>query len=332
MADFILNQQLTGGMTKKTAILRLLLLLLLLQQLTVVSLPAATRVFLCSRLEFTPALLDMLRRSFSRKLGRAATIILQPVENLANVARDASGSLLLIENGMENSLLPEDYVAVMHLDLVWAMVASLRMPGLSLDQSLDGEQFVTLLRELKRQAPDRYPWFESLNSRVTLRNFDLLFNSAAIQAGVSTESVAGADQKKLWLQPDAIIYLYQAIEEHLLNPFSIEADLGLAMNVFEADDAWFVSQWVPADFLGDDRLCRENLGKVRLLPLPIFNNTKYPRLRLCLYGPPSAGFKSLEDVCRPTDENFIDLDYQADMEWIEKKSADKYDALIMGGF
>lgn len=320
-------------MTKKTSTMRLLLLLLFLQQMMAVSLPAATRVFLCSRLEFTPALLDMLRRSFSRKLGIADTIILQPVENLANVAHDASGSLILIENGMEKAFLPEHYVAVdMHLDLVWAMVASLRMPGLSLDQSLNGEQFVALLRELKRQAPDRYPWFESLNSRVTLRNFDLLFAAAASQAGVGTKSAVDTDKAALWLQSDSIVYLYRAIEEHLLNPFSIEADLGMAMNVFEADDAWFVSQWVPADFLDDERLCRENLGKVRLLPLPIFNNSRYPRLRLCLYSLPSAALKPAEDVCRPADENFIDLNYQIDMEWIEKKSADKYDALIMGGF
>lgn len=311
----------------------LLLLLLFLQQMLAVPLPAATRVFLCSRLEFTPALLDMLRRSFSRKLKIADTIILQPVENLADVARDASGSLILIENGMEKSFLPEGYVAVgMHLDLVWAMVASLRMPGLSLDKALNGEQFVMLLRELKRQAPDRYPWFESLNSRVTLRNFDLLFAAANSQTGVGTKSASGADKDALWLQPDSIVYLYRAIEEHLLNPFSIEADLGLAMNVFEADDAWFVSQWVLADFLDNERLCRENLGKVRLLPLPIFNNSRYPRLRLCLYSPVSAGFQPVADECQMADDNFIALDYQVDMEWIEKKSADKYDALIMGGF
>jgi len=103
------------------------------------------------------------------------------------------------------------------------------------------------------------------------------------------------------------------------------------MNVFEADDAMFVSQWIPAEFLDDERLCRENLGKVRLLPFPVFSNRKYLRIRLCLYSqtghdaPPDENFHI-------ADERFIDLDYVADMEWIEKKSADRYDALIIGGF
>ncbi|KAF1080428.1 MAG: hypothetical protein GQF41_3252 [Candidatus Rifleibacterium amylolyticum] len=306
--------------------------LLLLIQLIASPVAAATRVFLCSRLEFTPALLDMLRRSFSRKLGINDTIILQPLDRSSNVDLDASGSLVLIEHGMDTSFLPEGYSrANNHIDLVWALVASMRIPGLPITQPVDGERFAALLRDLKQQSPERYPWFESLNSRVTLRNFDVLFSASARPDNNAAPAVASAAEQAFWQQSDAIIYLYRAIEEHLLNPFSIEADLGLAMNVFEADDAMFVSQWIPAEFLDDERLCRENLGKVRLLPFPVFSNQKYLRIRLCLYSQPTQNLNTAEEVHEP-DDRFIDLDYVADMEWIEKKSADRYDALIIGGF
>ncbi|PKL50272.1 MAG: hypothetical protein CVV42_03185 [Candidatus Riflebacteria bacterium HGW-Riflebacteria-2] len=316
---------------RKVLILQMLVLLLFVQQSA--PLAAATRVFLCSRLEFTPALLDMLRRSFARRLSLNDTIILQPVENTGNLSREASGSLILVEHGMDTSLLPEGYrKSNAHIDLVWALVASLRIPGLPIDQAVDGERFVVLLRELKKQSPDSYPWFEALSSKVTLRNFDVLFAGIAGQKDAG-QAPASATEKPFWQESDSIIYLYRAIEEHLLNPFSIEADLGLAMNVFEADDAMFVSQWIPAEFLDDERLCRENLGKVRLLPFPVLGNSRYPRIRLCLYSQATVASASYqEDAGAVPDERFIDLDYIADMEWIEKKSSDRYDALIIGGF
>jgi hypothetical protein len=318
--------------------LRLVCLLLLVQLLAAGTVTAATRVFLCSRLEFTPALLDMLRRSFAQKLGVKDTIILQPVEEADKVAEEASGSLLLIEHGMGEKFLPAGYTACgLHLDLAWVMVASLRVPGLPIKQPLTGEKFVSLLYDLKKQSPDRYPWFESLSSRVTLRNFELLFNhtheQSPCQHGISP---ASATARLLWQQKDAIVYLYRAIEEHLLNPFSIEADLGLAMNVFAADDAMFVSQWVPVEFLDDELLCQENLGKVRLLPFPVCDNQRYLRIRLCLYSKSGSQLRPESAVDAASgdyeDGRFIDLDYHSDMEWIEKKSADRYDALIMGDF
>ncbi len=104
------------------------------------------------------------------------------------------------------------------------------------------------------------------------------------------------------------------------------------MSVFEAGDAMFVSQWIPAEFLDDERLCRENLGKVRLLPFPVFSNHRYPRIRLCLYSQSKQNTEPYDNAVHTPDERFIDLDYAVDMEWIDKKSADRYDALIIGGF
>lgn len=308
-----------------TAILPLLLLLL---PTAVVPLCAATRVFLGSRLEFTPALLDMLRRTLAKKIAVNDTIILQPLDNSGS-AREASGSMVLLESGMDRSFLPPGHIEMnIKVDLVWVLAASLRVPDLPPEDSLSGEQFARLLQTLKEQSPDRYPWFESLSSRVTLRNFDVLFTEAASATGV----IVNAAKLPFWGQRDSIAFLYRAIEEHYLNPFSIESDLGLAMNVFAAEDAMFVSHWVPVEFLDDEQLCRENMGKVRLLPFPVFDNKKYLRIRLRLYGSPSSGLKLLETCETGADDRFIDLDYQADTEWIEKKSAEKYDALIVGGF
>ncbi|EKD82178.1 MAG: hypothetical protein ACD_39C01442G0002 [uncultured bacterium] len=308
---------------------KLLLLLILLLQMAAAPLPAVTRVFLGSRLEFTPALLDMLRRTLARKIAASDTVILQPFENPDSFAREASGSMILLERGMNRSLLPAGYVETnLHLDLVWVLAASLRVPDLPPVEPMTGKQFAELLKTLKEQSPDKYPWFESLSSRVTLRNFDVLFTEAASATG----KITNAAKLPFWRQRDSIAFLYRAIEDHYLNPFSIESDLGLAMNVFEADDAMFVSHWVPAEFLDDERLCRENLGKVRLLPFPVFDNRKYLRIRLCLFGSSLAGFQSIDNGCGATDDRFIDLDYQTDTEWIEKKSGEKYDALIMGGF
>ncbi|PKL42377.1 MAG: hypothetical protein CVV41_14650 [Candidatus Riflebacteria bacterium HGW-Riflebacteria-1] len=303
-------------------------LLLLLLQTVAAPLCAATRVFLASRLEFTPALLDMLRRTLAKKIVVNDTIILQPFENSVAV-REASGSMILLEQGMDNSQLPAEHVDLnVCVDLVWVLAASLRVPDLPPADSLSGEQFAGLLQTLKEQSPDRYPWFESLSSRVTLRNFDVVFAEAASATGV----IANVAKLPFWQQSDSIAFLYRAIEEHYLNPFSIESDLGLAMNVFAAEDAMFVSHWVPAEFLDDERLCRENMGKVRLLPFPVLNNKKFLRIRLRLYGLPSVSSRSVEAVELSDDERFIDLDYKADSDWIEKKSADKYDALIVGGF
>jgi len=141
-----------------------ILLLGLLLQTLAAPLSAVTRVFLGSRLEFTPALLDMLRRTLAKKIEVADTIILQPFENPGSFAKEASGSMVLLENGMDKSLLPEGYVAVnAHLDLVWVMVASLRVPDLLPEEPLTGERFVVLLHTLKEQSPEKYPWFESLS-------------------------------------------------------------------------------------------------------------------------------------------------------------------------
>ncbi|MBU1107840.1 MAG: hypothetical protein KKB51_14295 [Candidatus Riflebacteria bacterium] len=302
-------------------------LLLLLLQLAATTLPAATRVFLSSRLEFTPALLDMLRRTLMQKLEAHGTIILQPVDDNRIIGKEASGSFILQEHGMDKSLIPENYVeANTHLDLVWVLAANLRVPDLPITGTLSGEQFATLLQGLKKQSPDSFPWFESLSSRVTLRNFDILF------AEVASSSIHATNSPTLtfWRRRDSIAFLYRAIEEHFLNPFSLEADLGLAMDVFAAADSMFVSHWVPAEYIDDERLCRQNMGKVRLLPFPAFDNKRYLRIRLCLYVPAAAGFTPADNDCHSADERFIDLDYPADIEWIEKKSNDKYDALIMG--
>lgn len=315
-----------NALINKSAVVLLLTLLLLV---IVAPLPAATRVFLSSRLEFTPALLDMLRRTLMKKLDVPDTIILQPVNDNTVAGKEASGSLVLLEHGMDKSLLPEGYMAAsVSLDLVWVLAANLRVPDLPVSETLNAEQFAALLHDLREQSPDSYPWFEALSSRVNLRNFDVLFAEAAGQAAYATSSAS----LPFWRQRDSIAFLYRAIEEHVLNPLSVEADLGLAMDVFEASDAMFVSHWVPVEFLDDERLCRENMGKVRLLPFPAFDNKKYLRIRLCLYAPPTVHFSPTDTDCQQADERFIDLDYRADAEWIEKKSGDKYDALIMGNF
>lgn len=279
-------------------------------------------ISLLSRLDFAPSLLEMIRKDLEKKLDCPCSLVFQPVDSLTNVKQAELSTLLLVEAGIDPAALPSGSVkSEVEIELVWVLAVNSKVLELIKDQPLTLEKFARILIDLKKSNPERFPWFEPLVSKNTLRNFCLVLGEMTPKNDAKNESGKEAFSQ----QHNAIAILYRAIETELLNPLSVEADLGLAMDVFAAGDAMFVSHWVTADCLVDHKNC---------LPFPDQTGSgKMPRMRLQLWRQQGkalpANIKVSSDIATLSPQ-FIDLDFARETDWIEKNYAKNYDSLIMG--
>ncbi len=290
------------------------------------------KVSLVSRLEFAPELLDLIRNSLSQKLGAPCTLFFQPIEEIASFSPHKNFNQILVESGIPENLLPPGfYKGNDYLELVWLLSVSGNAYAKIKGGSLSTREFVELLAELKTRNPHKFPWFEPLCSKVTLRNFCRLFTEKA-DARIPKNSVV----KPLWLENQAIAFLYRAIESEYLNPWSVEADAAMAASVFAAGDADFSTCWIPLEYLLQQQNREEKPGKTWFIPFPAFaGEGLVPRIRLNLWlsQPLERPENRSESPGLPVASySFIDLDYGEDMNWIKKNFSNKYDSLIMGDF
>jgi hypothetical protein len=284
------------------------------------------RACLVSRLEFSPTLLDMIRRVLSEKTKMDCSLTFQNTDN-ASSAGNSEFDILVIEKGI-NSINTSGFTSSdKHVELVWVMAARGRALPLVNSRFITRREFVEILETLKKESPDRFPWFEALCSRITWRNFCLLLD----------HDTAGnkSSHKPLWLENNATSFLYRLIENELLNPLSVEADVSLAESVFYADDACFFSCWTEASRLTDQFNEGMGLQRVFHFPFPASDEKPVvPRIKLEIWHKtsdrqaPSSVSNASSTFILPF--AFIDLDYAADMQWIEKNFSEKYDSLIMG--
>ncbi len=311
------------------------LTLLLLVSLVVISCPwplhgaSDGSVGLLSRIDFAPALLEMISRELERTTGHHFSLIFQPVDASGSIDPGDSLPLMLVENGIPETMIPEGLEKTgLSINLVWVLAAGRDVSRVLGSQTLTLERFAALLTELRQKDQQRFPWFEPLLSKNTMRNFCLLYGEKAKNPAMKRHRTAMFHQ-----QPHAAAMLYRAIESELLNPLSVEADLSLAMEVFTAGDADFVSYWIPQSYLTNAALRPADLAGVSFMPFPVSGNrTLLPGMNLTLWKSKDRQIGSIisaEDLTLPAD-SIVELDFSAETAWINSSYTANYDALIVG--
>ena len=283
----------------------------------------ATEVTLLSRIDFAPNLLDMISFELQQQTGKQFSMIVQPVN--ASFTANQHG-FLLVEQGIDQAKLPDKIEKTgCKVRLVWGLAVNKSIAHLFKNRKPDLETFGKVLLELKKNDPARFPWFEGLLSNNTLRNFCMLFGEKAGRA---------RPELPFWKQPCAPSLLYKAIEDELLNPFSVEADLSLAMEVFAAGDAMFVSQWVPECAFSETDAKLPMLKNGFVIPFPMPESSgKLPVIELHLMKPQATAFIASgtpDMVNHAITGELLPLNFASESSWIEKHAAKNYDALIVG--
>ncbi len=291
-------------------------------------------VGLLSRLDFAPGLLEIVSEELEEKTGQHFSLTIQPLENFSASSSADVNRLMLVEEGVDPGLLPAGSEKTgIFVRLIWVIAANKEVKAMIGSQPLTLERFADLLADLRKSDPERFPWFESLLSRNTMRNLCLLL-------GEKTSGKARKQPRKdsFAHQPHAAAVLYRAIEAELLNPLSVEADLSMAMEVFAAGDAVFVSHWVPESYLANERLDggqNHNLAdEAILMPFPVKDGAEtMPAMTLHLWKTAEAPLPIQTTTGRRMASSFptpFELNYASETAWIEKKFAENYDALIVG--
>ncbi len=282
-----------------------------------------TEVTLLSRIDFAPNLLDMISFDLQQQTGKHFSMIVQPVN--ASFPADLQG-FLLVEEGIDPAKLPDNYEKTgSKVKLVWGLAVNKSIAHLFKNRTPDLETFGKVLQELKKNDRARFPWFESLLSNNTLRNFCMLFGEKAGRA---------SPELPFWEQPCAPSLLYKAIEDELLNPFSVEADLSLAMEVFAAGDAMFVSHWVPECAFSEAGVDLPMLKNAIFIPFPLPRSSgKLPVIELQLMKPQTTAFiasSTRNSANQAIVGELLPLNFASESSWIDKHAAQNYDALIVG--
>lgn len=288
------------------------------------------RVGLLSRIDFAPALLEMISHELERTTGQHFSLIFQPVDASGSFNFNDSLPLMLVEKGIPETMIPAGLEKTdMSIKLVWVLAAGKDVTQVLGSQTLTLEKFAALLTELRQNDPQRFPWFEPLLSKNTMRNFCLLYGEKAQKTSAGRRRRAAMFHQ----QPHAAAMLYRAIESELLNPLSVEADLGLAMEVFAAGDADFVSYWIPQSYLTNAALRPTDLAGVSFMPFPLSGNrTMLPTLTLSLWKTKNQKIVSIisaDESSLPSDA-IVELDFSSETAWINSLYTANYDALIVG--
>lgn len=291
---------------------------------------AAARVSLLSRLEFSPELFESIRAGLSQKLSRPCSLYYHSVDDIASLSFNESVTHVLVESGINEACLPAGlHKSEICIDLVWLLAASSESMAYMRDDFLNARQFVEILAALKKQNPNKFPWFEPLCSRITMRNFCLIL---AGSGGLTKASLI----RPLWQENRAIAFLYRAIESEYLNPLSVEADVSLAASVFTAGDSEFTTCWVPLEQFLQQSASVGRADKVVLMPFPAAGDRALiPRIRLTLWYRQGQGAVLAPTGAGPfpvASYTLVDLNFAEDMEWIGRNFSDQYDALIMGDY
>lgn len=286
------------------------------------------RIGIASRIEFAPMILDMIREDVSAKLSPLTTSLsFIPLDDFSTPDFKSDFDYILVENGLMTEIISQSHTdSGMRIVVAWVLAVRGEAAKKNGNSFNTLQHFIETLKELKLKAPHKFPWFEPLCSKTVLRNFCHILGEAG------TDKSDKSPGRPIWEEPSAAGVLYRSIEEGLLNPMSVEADLTLANSVFAMNDTFFSSTWVPLPRL------LKNAGKendVSLLPFPALNDSgKVPTITLALWhrtdsipiASHAAGLNEHES------ESLIELDFVSDSQWFSNKFQDQYDRLIMGDF
>ena len=307
--------------------------LLVLLFILTFSVSHATTVTMISRLDFAPGMLEMVKLDLERSLQTKVSLNFQPVLKTQQISLRKSQDLLLVENGFPEEMLPQNYELIpdSEVSLVWVLGLSDKAKELMNEEKIINlKDFGKLLIKLKKQNPSTFPWFESLFSKNTLFNLNLVLGE--------DEKIAlnPSVKQDFWLYKDAVKVLYEAMGDELLNPLSLESDELLAFNVFMSGDCAATSLWVPSEFLIKQEVASKFLGNVLLLPFPsVEGKAVVPKVSFHIYKYSESKFKGVvASICIEKNEfySFVDCKFQKALSWINSKYAERYDQLLVGDY
>ncbi|HNW37159.1 MAG TPA: hypothetical protein PKM25_19615 [Candidatus Ozemobacteraceae bacterium] len=275
------------------------------------------RILMPSRLNLPSWILDSLRKRLEKTLSHEVTLHLRPVASDLGPVDVASVPLLLIEEGtnlasVTSSLRPTPVT----LDLFWMLGTRIDLLSpLASAPPRTMSEFNVLLEQLGKRHPERFPWFESLESPMTLYR---------LKQALRRDS------------PDSAAQLLQlALDRKWLNPFSLESDESLAYEVFEAGDAVFASLWVPGEAIASmpGRLDR----KIIFSPFPGESGpTPVPHVTLRLWADRDdsrwsrtyqPAFPLAPDLLEAV---FLPCNIPAERLWVRRDSSRFFNRLIEG--
>ncbi len=278
--------------------------------------PVGETVVLPSRVNLVPWVLDAVRRILERGLNRTIALSVRPAAGFSADEPGLERSWLLLEDGDPPPVGREATGLRLSLHWVLGVRADLLAPVASAGPTTLSEFREILVRLRARPAPV-FPWFESLYSPMTLRCFEVAWATGVPEQGFT-----------------ALPFLQHALDQKLLNPFSIDADEALAFDVFEAGDTVFATMWVPGEALPVGSLLRGTLTRALFMPLPGPQGpAPVPRLDFTLWTPvgraapvlaPGVITASAPFVARP-------LEARLDERWIRFAFPEAYDRLVRGG-
>lgn len=291
---------------------------------------AASSALLLSRLDFAPQLLEMISAELTRKTGQNFSLTVQSLETFSASTTADFSEFMLVEKGLSPAILPTNFQQTgVCVRLVWVLATARQLETKINGKDLTLKQFVEILTDLRQHDPDRFPWFEPLLSRNSIRNLCLLLGEKETGRASARRRITDISA-----QNSAAAILYRAIESELLNPLSVEADLSLAMEVFAAGDAMFASHWVTSSLFTGNASSPAWLNDAILLPFPSREKKSVvPVMTLEVWK--SANVATQWQV---TPESLIEselittyeLDFASETAWIEKNHAENYDALVVG--
>lgn len=293
----------------------------------------AKSVIMVSRLDFVPAMLEMVKLNLEHSLKTPISLTFQPVLNTNPIQLRRKPDLLLVENGFPIQSLPDDYQQIPNaeMSLVWVLGLNSKAAEFLGNKKIKNlKEFAQLLMKVKLAKPAMFPWFEAIFSKNTFFNLNSVLGEDMNTFSNSSE------QRHFWNCKGTVQILHQAMAEELLNPLSLEADELLAFDVFRSGDCIATSFWVPIDYIINPKIAMAYLGNVSLIPFPTMDGKGImPKVTLNIWQKKSDKSKLLlanSCLIKSDEYNLMECNFQDSLNWIKDKHIERYDRLVVGDF
>ncbi len=303
----------------------------------------SVQVIMPCRFNLVPWTLDSIRKILARDLEHPVSLIIRPITGPNPTEDFATDTFYLLEEGFSDGMRQAGLASSSwELDLYWVLACNKDyMPAVASAPPSDLNGFFALLRKVREKNPEMFPWFESLYSANTVLRLKRSFEADEGEESTTMAVPVGSGTTRRFRR-SPIRILHAALDAKFLNPLSIEADEGMAFDVFEARDTVFSTLWVTDEFFESplstgivSSLTRE----IGFFPFPcVKGSPRIPRTRFTLwaFGSPARGPLPKRSAGRGASPEkgfgFEDLMGKDELRWQKKSFGSFYDRLVQGEF